>query len=71
MLLQIREFIAQEKTVSNQQVARTFHIDVHTLQPMLDIWLRQGVICRANEKKGCKRPCGSCHTPPEYYTYLL
>lgn len=71
MLLEIRKFIEQEKTVSNQQVARVFHLDVHTLEPMLDIWLRQGVIRRVNEKKGCRRPCGSCRTPPEYYAYSL
>lgn len=72
MLLQLRDFIRQHKIASNQQIAREFHIDILTLQPMLEIWLRKGVIESCEEKSSsCKSRCFKCRSsqPPVYYRY--
>ncbi|KTC76830.1 FeoC-like transcriptional regulator [Legionella brunensis] len=70
MLLQIRDFLRREQVASNQQIARQFHIDIHTLQPMLDIWLKKGIIECCQEKSPCQSRCFKCKTqPPVYYQY--
>ena len=75
MLLQIREFVRREKIVSNQQVARALHLDISALEPMLEIWLRKGVIATATEttKTSCASRCASanCQTSSvAYYRYV-
>ena len=52
MLFKIRDFIQREHVVSTQQLSREFHLDEQALQPMLDIWVRKGVI------KPCQKPVG-------------
>ncbi|CEK11942.1 FeoC-like transcriptional regulator [Legionella hackeliae] len=70
MLLQIREFIRREQVVSNQQIAREFKLDTDSLQPMLDLWLRKGVISFCQEKTACQTRCFKCKIqPPVYYQY--
>ena len=70
MLLQIRDYLRRERVVSNQQIAREFHLDVQALQPMLDLWLRKGMIKRCQET-ACQSRCFKCKTqPPIYYQYL-
>ncbi|WED43183.1 FeoC-like transcriptional regulator [Legionella cardiaca] len=70
MLLQIRDFLRRELVASNQQIARQFRIDISTLQPMLDIWLRKGVIECCQEETACQSRCFKCKTqPPIYYQY--
>lgn len=71
MLLQIREFIHREHVVSMQQLAREFHVDEQALQPMLDVWIRRGVIRQYEEKPGCKKSCFRCSTnTPAYYQFI-
>ncbi len=68
MLLQIREYILREHVVSTQQLSREFHIDAHALQPMLDIWVKKGVIEPCQEKASCQSTCFKCSTSaPVYY----
>lgn len=70
MLLQIRDFIRREQVASNQQIAREFQIDIQTLQPMLDVWVRKGFIECCQQTKGCQSRCFKCATqPPVYYQY--
>ncbi len=70
MLLQLRDFIARERLVSTQQLARMFHMDLSALQPMLDRWVVKGVI-ESQEKSGCHTPCKGCKTnAPVYYRYV-
>jgi hypothetical protein len=72
MLLQIRDYLRREKVASNQQIAREFHLDLQALQPMLDLWLRKGVIANCQEKSGCQKSCFKCKSePPVYYRFLL
>lgn len=73
MLLQIRDYLRAEKVASNQQLAREFRLDLTALQPMLDVWLRKGVIIRCNASASCKSSCSSrCRAqPPVYYQYAL
>ncbi len=71
MLLQIREYLRRERVVSNQQIAREFRLDLQALQPMLDLWLRRGVIACCQEKTACQSRCFKCNTQaPVYYQFL-
>ena len=71
MLLQIRDYLRRERVASNQQMAREFSLDLLALQPMLDLWLRKGVIECCQEKSGCQSRCFKCKTqPPVYYQYV-
>ncbi|CDZ75895.1 FeoC like transcriptional regulator [Legionella massiliensis] len=71
MLLQIREYLRRVRVASNQQIAREFHLDLQALQPMLELWLRKGIIGNCQEKSACQSRCFKCKTqPPIYYQYL-
>ncbi len=67
MLLQLRDFILREKTVSTQQLARQFKIELSALQPMLDLWLRKGVIRKCQQTPQCGSSCFKCRKGIEYY----
>lgn len=69
MLLQIRDYICREGIVSTQQLTREFSVDLPALQPMLDLWMKKGVIDKCQKQSGCQRRCFKCSTP-EYYEYL-
>ncbi len=70
MLLHIRDFIARERLATNQQIARAFGMSIQTLQPMLDIWVRKGVITPCQEPVACQSTCFKCRSnPPLYYRY--
>lgn len=71
MLLQIREYLREQKIASNQQIAREFGLDIEALQPMLEIWCRKGVIAVCQENTACKTRCFKCQKPPLYYRMLL
>jgi hypothetical protein len=69
VLLQIRDYICREGVVSTQQLTREFHLDLPALQPMLDLWINKGKICKLGDKAKCNSACFKCRTqPPEYYT---
>lgn len=70
MLLSIRNYIRRERVVSTQQLSREFQLDLTALQPMLDIWIKKGVISKCVQSTSCKSSCFKCRTPPEYYEYL-
>ena len=71
VLLQIRDFIRREGVVSTQQLTREFRLDLSALQPMLDLWVRKGMIGKYQEKANCQSACFKCRIqPPEYYQYL-
>lgn len=68
MLFQIRDYIAREGVVSDQQIARAFHMDKYALEPLLERWMRKGVIQRCHEASFCKTKCFQCHeTKPVFY----
>ncbi|MGQ3891545.1 FeoC-like transcriptional regulator [Legionella sp. CNM-4043-24] len=70
MLLDIRNYLQREKVASNQQLAREFSLDISALQPMLDIWVRKGVIAHCQEESACKSRCFKCRIPPAYYRFV-
>lgn len=70
MLLKIRDYFRREKVVSNQQIAREFLMDLQTLQPLLDIWVRKGVIAQCQSPTACRRACSKCEFIT-YYEYQL
>ena len=58
MLLQIRDYVLKQSTASRQQIAREFQIDEQALQPMLDLWVRRGVL-QACGSQACRSACAS------------
>ncbi len=72
MLLQIRDYICRQGVVSTQQLTREFHLDLPALQPMLDLWVKKGVIRKCQEKANCQSTCFKCRiNAPEYYQYQI
>lgn len=72
MLLQIRDYICRQGTVSTQQLTREFHVALSALQPMLDLWVNKGVIRKCQEKTNCQSACFKCRVQShEYYQYLF
>ena len=70
MLLQLRDFLKREKLASNQQMARTFHLDMSALEPMLEMLVRKGEFHYAAAPSSCKRRCVKCSPGTVvYYTY--
>ncbi|MFT4059038.1 MAG: FeoC-like transcriptional regulator [Legionella sp.] len=71
MLLQIRDYICHQGTVSIQQLTREFHLELQALQPMLDMWVRKGVIRKWQEKANCQSTCFKCQVQTlDYYQYV-
>jgi hypothetical protein len=71
VLLALRNYIAKEKHVSIEQLARVFQIDSRALEPMLDIWVTRGVITEAAETKACATACKGCRPDiSKHYQYL-
>lgn len=71
MLLQIRDYIRRENVVSTQQLIREFKIDEQALLPMLDCWIKKGVIYPYQEGRACQSQCfKGCQTSSRrYYQY--
>ncbi len=68
MLLKICEFMWREKIASNQQIARALQIDLQALQPMLDIWLRKGILINYQDNSPCRRSsCLKCDKQATVY----
>lgn len=71
MLLALEAFIKREKIVSTQQLAREFSLDVQALIPMLQKWVRKGVIGKCDVQSACKSACFRCDKQAvEYYEYI-
>ena len=71
MLLAIREFIEKNEIVSNQQLAREFSLELSALTPMIDFWIRKGVVNTIEKEKACQIKCWNCHEEQiVYYQYL-
>jgi hypothetical protein len=71
MLLQLRSYMRREVVVSSQQLSREFHIDPTALQPMLDLWIKKGLIAPCQSPPSCKTSaCVKCVPSTQYYQYL-
>lgn len=68
MLLQLRDYIHREGLVNIQQLSREFQIDFSALRPMLDWWIRKGVISRSQQTQ-CASACFKCHQALECYRF--
>lgn len=62
MLLQVRDYIQREGSVSIQQLTREFQMDQSALSPMLDLWVKKGVIRAHHAFKACQSTCAKCPT---------
>ncbi len=61
MLLQLRDYIQREGVVSIQQLTREFHMDESALKPMLELWVKKGVILPHQNRKTCLSACSKCN----------
>lgn len=71
MLLQLRDFIVREKIVSTQQLMREFHIDLAALLPMLQCWVKKGLIRQSVQKSSCQSSCFRCKKESIQYYELF
>ncbi len=62
MLCLLRNYIKKYRAVSITQISREFVIDVQALKPMLDIWVKKGIVRAHNHPLSCKDKCNSCNT---------
>ncbi|STX52724.1 FeoC like transcriptional regulator [Legionella busanensis] len=68
MLLQILNYLRREGIASNQQLAREFNLDLMALEPMLDIWLKRGIIAFCQNEVHCQKSClKNCHKQAVVY----
>jgi predicted HTH transcriptional regulator len=61
MLFKLLDFIQREEIVSEQQLTRTFKITTQTLQPMLERWIKRGMIKKLSPTPSCKSVCTQCN----------
>lgn len=71
MLFALRDFIAREKIVSTQQLMREFHMDFQALEPMLQCWVKKGVIRQSAPKNDCQSSCFRCKRGASQYYELF
>lgn len=62
MLLSLRNYLRCQKIASTQQLARALHMDIMALQPLLDFWVKKGVIVPIENNKTCASTCFKCQT---------
>ena len=71
MLCVLRDYIIKYRTVSITQISREFMMDVQAIKPILDIWVKKGVLNIFNHPLACKSTCGSCKTENVvYYSWV-
>ncbi|MGQ3888387.1 FeoC-like transcriptional regulator [Legionella sp. CNM-1927-20] len=72
MLLQILNYLRREGIASNQQLAREFDLDLMALGPMLDVWLKRGVIALCQNDASCQKSClKSCRKQTVIYYKII
>lgn len=70
MLLAIRDFIQLHRVASMEQLSREFRIAAEALGPILEVWVRKGLIRKTNPKENCGSSCRSCVTGrAQYYEW--
>lgn len=67
MLYDLRSYIKKYRQVAITQVCREFNIDAQALKPILDIWVKKGVIKSFASPIACKSSCGACKFSTESY----
>lgn len=68
MLAAIREFIQEQKIVTETQLLRQFNIEFSALEPMLAILEQRQEIAKM-EQDVCQKQCQDCESP-HYYTWI-
>lgn len=61
MLYELRNYIKKYNLVSIAQISREFMMDIQAVKPMLDIWVKKGVVKIHNHPLNCKSSCGGCN----------
>jgi len=71
VLLHLRDYLAKERCVSLEQLARVFKTDKTALLPMLEVWVVRGVLHVDEQTVTCAAACGGCSgEAPKYYRYV-
>ena len=71
MLFQLLETIKREKIVSVEHLTRTFQISLTALEPMLERWIKRGVIQRCQPSLKCASACMQCNTKNLVYYQMV
>ena len=56
-LIRMKHYLQQRRIVPLQDMARHFRVDVNTVRPLLDVWVRKG---RVRHLAGARPPCNGC-----------
>lgn len=67
MLCKLRDYIKKCRTASMTQLAREFHTDAQALEPMLDIWVKKGVLSIHHHPLACGKLCNKCDVNDNTY----
>lgn len=67
MLLQILDYIAENKIVSLRHISDTFNLHTAALQPMLSLLIKKGMIKQYMEQKECQRGCCQSNSSRELF----
>lgn len=60
MIIEIKAFFAQHKLVSTRQLTSTFSLHASALEPMLQHWIKKGLIKAYRPCNDCQLACHSC-----------
>ncbi|MDX9841004.1 MAG: FeoC-like transcriptional regulator [Desulfobulbus sp.] len=56
-LIRLKRYLQEHRIVPLQDMARHFRVDVDTVRPLLNVWIRKG---RVRHLAGVKPPCKGC-----------
>ena len=68
MLAAIRQFIQEQKIVTETQLLRQFNIELSVLEPMLAILEQRQEIAKMKQDV-CQKQCQDCESP-NYYNWI-
>ncbi len=60
LLLQLKEYIAERRIVSLQEMVWRFRMESNVLRPMLELLVKKGQIQRVECASCCNGTCDSC-----------
>ncbi|MGD2118203.1 MAG: FeoC-like transcriptional regulator [Chromatiales bacterium] len=60
ILSELRDYVRQRNQVTLSDIALHFDSDPDTLRPMLDVWLRKGLIHKQLATASCGSSCTQC-----------
>ncbi len=70
-LIQVKQYLRERKVVPLQDVALHFKVDIETVRPLLEVWLKKGKIQKYAGAVGACKGCCKCNPATmETYTWM-